>query len=107
MMRQTAAFPMFGAGFPAPPGASTAGDVMGVPVFPPVGDNPMMMAMMGASMPPHVLEAMNAMAQQQQLQQQHDQIQAPVGDKLPAAAAAAAAAAAEVKVEPPVAAAPS
>jgi hypothetical protein len=58
-------------------------------------------------MPPHVLEAMNAMAQQQQLQQQHDQIQAPVGDKLPAAAAAAAAAAAEVKVEPPVAAAPS
>ena len=63
----------------------------------------MMMAMMGASMPPHVLEAMNAMAQQQQLQQQHDQIQAPVGDKLPAAAAAAA----EVKVEPPVAAAPS
>ena len=33
----------------------------------------MMMAMMGASMPPHVLEAMNAMVQQQQLQQQHDQ----------------------------------
>ena len=106
LMRQAAAFPMFSAGFPAPPGASPAGDVMGVPMFPPMGDNAMMMAMMGASMPPHVLEAMNAMVQQQQLQQQHDQVQAPVGDKLPAAAAAAAVKA-EVKVEPPVAAAPS
>jgi hypothetical protein len=66
-----------------------------------MGNNPMTMAMMGASMPPHVLEAMNAMAQlQPQPQpQQTPQTDAPVNDEPVATVAAG------VKVEPPVAAA--
>jgi hypothetical protein len=103
MMQQAAAFPMLGAEFPTPAGASSAGKTMGVPTFPPMGNNPMTMAMMGASMPPHVLEAMNAMAQlQPQPQpQQTPQTDAPVNDEPVATVAAG------VKVEPPVAAAQS